>query len=438
MSTSADSNLTSWHDWLEVCHYFIHELPDEEEYAEIFEGTLCQTVADPAPDTSFIEEGWVWLQERNISWPDSAPISRTSSSEASFDTMVSDVSAVSFHTAVTHLPGVSRKTRDVFKDLDELSRWDLAVLRAVHAAAAYRLHLMETGPPMPDPTNEQKSLQGAVNQRKEGRLEKELRILYDARLTCPAGVKRSAGEHVRFPTRNGVGMLTADFARFCRKFIETHGKQVCQSLLTCFRGPFHLKVALLGEEKQRSFLDVCSGRHEGTLRPALHGTAVGNLPSIYKHGLLVPGEKNSVKVANGSTHGRGIYTARLTNPSLSWGFCHGGTSILVCGVLDNAASVAEPYCNGRFRVERQSNEVLHVGDAMVIFDANRVAPLFVATRASAPQAGRQATSAKTITVSPPERRQANHAAPMTRVVKCTVRKSAEAFLLRRGAKRRRE
>jgi hypothetical protein len=227
-------------------------------------------------------------------------------------------------------------------------------------------------------------------------------------------------------------MLTADFARFCRKFIEEHGKQVCQSLQTCFRGPIQLKVAPLGEEKQRSFLDSCSSRHEWTLRPAFHGTAAGNLPSIYMHGLLVPGVKNSVKVANGSAYGLGIYTAPLTNPSLSWGFCRGEPSMLVCGVLDNA--------DGSFRVERQSDEVLHVGGAMVICDAKRVAPLFVATRDV--QAGTRATKAKTIMAISravlARKRQVTYAKPMTRLGKCPVRKSAEAFLLRRGAKRRRE
>merc|ERR1711976_476522 len=128
---------------------------------------------------------------------------------------------------------------------------------------------------------------------------------------------------------------------------------------------------------------------------------------------------------------------------LSWGFCLGEASMLVCGVLDNAASVKDPYCNGRFRVEKQSDEVLRVGDAMVIFNAKRVAPLFVATRYAQPvsHAVRHARIVKAISQSSgailARRRHGAHMGPMTRLVKFTVRKSAEAFLLRHGAKKRR-
>merc|ERR1719330_1526626 len=101
---------------------------------------------------------------------------------------------------------------------------------------------------------------------------------------------------------------------------------------------------------------------EGNLCPAFHGTAEGNLPGIYEEGFVIPGQGNKVRVANGSAHGLGIYTAVASNPRLSLNYTRGSRKLLVCGVLDSL----------------NSNHVHHAGDAMVIFDTCRVAPLFEA------------------------------------------------------------
>merc|ERR1712224_208175 len=135
--------------------------------------------------------------------------------------------------------------------------------------------------------------------------------------------------------------------------------------------------------------------------PAYHGTAAKNISSISSRGLLIPGH-GDVRVAHGSAHGVGIYTAKLGSSMLSKGFCD-SDKLFVCGVID-AKGEAATQCAfqrlsrhhrqhrkpaawksqpapmmGRFMVHKESNLVRHVGSAMVVFDERNVAPLFVAS-----------------------------------------------------------
>jgi len=96
---------------------------------------------------------------------------------------------------------------------------------------------------------------------------------------------------------------------------------------------------------------------DANLCPAFHGTAHRNHRLIFQDGLLIPGQGNNLEVVNGSAHGLGIYTARLNAAWLSGCFCD-DPSLLVCAVL-------------------QSKAVRHVMDAMVVFNAASVVPLFV-------------------------------------------------------------
>merc|ERR1711865_61526 len=97
-------------------------------------------------------------------------------------------------------------------------------------------------------------------------------------------------------------------------------------------------------------------------------------------GLLVPGEDNEIRVAHGSAHGKGVYIAKPSNPWLSQGFAtrYGANKMLVCGVVDDSKNLDHVEKVGALSMTRKSNDVYHVGDAMVVFDSARVAPLFVA------------------------------------------------------------
>jgi len=158
-------------------------------------------------------------------------------------------------------------------------------------------------------------------------------------------------------------------------FLKSFGEKFCNELRRVM-GTIHLKPAPISAEVQNRFLDTGLG---GTLRAAYHGTARQSLQSIYNRGLLIPGQGNKLRVKNGQAHGLGIYTARLDAASLSWGFCTAPNAwqktMLVCGVRDDAAANAT-YGMGNHRVTRESEDVRHVGSAMVIFDHRRVAPLF--------------------------------------------------------------
>jgi hypothetical protein len=147
---------------------------------------------------------------------------------------------------------------------------------------------------------------------------------------------------------------------------------------------------------------------------AYHGTRSANFKSIAKHGLVVPGHGHGVTVAHGSAHGVGIYTAKLGSPYLSLGFSD-TQELLICGVIDcklDSDTMAKKcqqqrrlkYGAGRARGHRVTckpghargkavqlrrigrlpvhrdvpGNIRHVGSAMVIFQEDRVAPLFKA------------------------------------------------------------
>jgi len=132
----------------------------------------------------------------------------------------------------------------------------------------------------------------------------------------------------------------------------------------------------LAPAAQNRFLEACKGDPR-TLLPTFHGTDIANFISILCRGLLVPGA-SGIRVVNGSTHGIGIYTAKLSAVSLSLGFSRGSNKLLVCGVVDNTTELEKTERMGAFQVTARSETVRHVGSAVVVSDTAMVAPLFVA------------------------------------------------------------
>eukprot|EP00435_Cladocopium_sp_Y103_P065465 s376_g27.t1 len=173
------------------------------------------------------------------------------------------------------------------------------------------------------------------------------------------------------------------------EFVKEKGSEGFKSL--------KLEKAEVAKPVQQKFMEAMDSGYP--IIPTFHGSnaqhrgsngagdALRNYSSILQRGLLIPGRNNELRVVNGSVHGKGIYTARLSNPQLSAGFCT-DPKLLVCGVLDDAAGSADSIwllevpverSNGHFQVHAQSNAVKHVGDAVVVFDESRVVPLFQAS-----------------------------------------------------------
>jgi hypothetical protein len=242
--------------------------------------------------------------------------------------------------------------------------------------------------------------------------------------------------------------------RLQRKFLTLFGLRFCKELRKLM-GSIHLKPAPISSEVLDRFL-AAEKTMGGTLRAAYHGTASRFLPLIYDKGLLIPGQGNELRVRNGSMHGLGIYTASLDGASLSWGFCSAPTprekKIIVCGVLDDAAA-GNTYTMGRLTVTRESDHIRHVGNAMVIFDHRRIAPLFEASLRSLTTqrpstvkfdfARRDALLARMQNEFPEKsprshhNRRARRTFLMRRVYGDRRPNAPEAFLSRRGARKRR-
>lgn len=160
-------------------------------------------------------------------------------------------------------------------------------------------------------------------------------------------------------------------------FLHLHGSRIRDSLSCCFKGKVRIKPAPIAEEVKARFLNLYTNtKGQEQLLPAFHGTKASNHPSIFAKGLLIPGHENELKVVNGSAHGLGIYTASVGSAWLSRTFCS-EPCMLVCAVLDNSMPVSSRTV-GRFEMRQASEQVRHVGDAIVVFDHRRVMPLFEA------------------------------------------------------------
>jgi len=238
------------------------------------------------------------------------------------------------------------------------------------------------------------------------------------------------------------------FMQLQKTFLTQHGVSCCRNLQLCNPGTIYLRPAPLSEEARCRFLNA-KATLPGTLEPAFHGTVASNFPAIFERGLLIPGEDNDVRVVNGSVHGKGIYTANVTHPSLSRGFCS-DNQLLICGVLDDAVqgSVVE-YTMGIRKVLRESESVRHVGDAMVVFDSRRVTPLFVASLHSGDRPNGLATSAvafdwnrhyclihRMLGGSPQSCQTKQSGPPRTRLLETKAPRNPHSFLCRRAARKR--
>lgn len=190
-----------------------------------------------------------------------------------------------------------------------------------------------------------------------------------------------------------------------------------------------LSPAPVRDDQKQRFLKTLEVFGMHTLTLGYHGTPERNLASIFKTGLRVP--KSRFEVANGSSHGRGIYLAHAGSEGLSKGFLRGSHKMLICGVADttnvpldpSGDAVAQPaaqlasipkftrrggvlahrehrqpprtarqlmskrvakngtqYMRGRC-VSAENPHIRHVGAAMVVFRSSHVVPLFVADAA---------------------------------------------------------
>jgi hypothetical protein len=233
-----------------------------------------------------------------------------------------------------------------------LSPWVLALRRAEQSAKLYFRQCLERcteEKQRPRRVRRVEQEESFAGEREHRNLLKSLESSYNATTSY---------------TRPGQG----PFEELRWKFFKEHSPTFCQGLMQCLGGTVHICPTPLAAKVGEQFRLACHGGRTGTLVPAFHGTHENSLSGIYSSGLVVPGQGNVVKVLNGSVHGVGIYTASMTNPAISRGYARGqNPPILVCGVLDPM---------------KEEEVVRHVGGAMVVFEEDRVAPLFVATQVS--------------------------------------------------------
>jgi len=156
-----------------------------------------------------------------------------------------------------------------------------------------------------------------------------------------------------------------------RGFLQTYGKRIKAELPGVTLVPTRV-----GSHVEQGFLRSMQ-QEDVQLQPAYHGTLRKNFDSIQANGLLVPGT-GGVTVANGNAHGAGIYTAKLGASHLSKAFSKDSKDIFVCAVADDRSQCEKGHQLGSLTLHSESKDVRHVGNAMVVSDSKRVAPLFIA------------------------------------------------------------
>lgn len=185
-------------------------------------------------------------------------------------------------------------------------------------------------------------------------------------------------------------------------------KRYADELRSAFGPEAEITPAEVNPAVQNKFLHTLHRARQKEVRLGYHGTPHKNIPKILETGLRIPGH-GGVKVAHGSAHGVGIYTARLGGARLSQGFTN-SPNMLVCGVIDdpdedsfNASGLPKYGFNhsilrigrpakqrdmptvprsiqiqqrvGNYTLHRNTGDVLHVGEAQVIFNESIVVPL---------------------------------------------------------------
>lgn len=179
--------------------------------------------------------------------------------------------------------------------------------------------------------------------------------------------------------REGAGSPRAhvNFEDLRASMLREHGAQIRDAVARDSEGAVVLSPAPVAASVGRKFAEAFASG-SATLVPAYHGSNSKNYASICARGLLVPGSRGGkdIAVAHGTAHGRGVYTANGANPWLSMMFCR-APKMLVCGVADDSIPVRRPMQGGNgLLVTAQSSSLRHVGDAIVVSDETRVAPLF--------------------------------------------------------------
>jgi len=210
-----------------------------------------------------------------------------------------------------------------------------------------------------------------------------------------AAASMGALQDEEVPRQTAAERTESEWAKFQRRILRAHEWRILKEL-----GPATTICPLDPEEavKARFLKSLPSLEHAISL--GYHGTHSKNISSICKRGLLKPGH-GGVKVEHGSAHGVGIYTAKVGSASLSKQFVRGSTTLFVCAICDTSQPtepiVKQPFVPsstyfqtrfpkqhagmrslGQRNLLQESEEVIHVGDAMVVFDEGCVVPLFTA------------------------------------------------------------
>ncbi|CAJ1347933.1 unnamed protein product [Effrenium voratum] len=172
---------------------------------------------------------------------------------------------------------------------------------------------------------------------------------------------------------NHVDISKKGFSGVQEDLMRVHGETIKDSLGRVFDGKLKMERAQVSRPVQDRFMSAMAEGHP--IMPTFHGSSAQNYSSICERGLLIPGRGNDLRVAHGSAHGLGIYTANVSCPGLSVGFCT-APKMLVCGVLDDSSLASRARTCGNFSVKAESRVVKHVGDAVVVFDESRVVPLW--------------------------------------------------------------
>ncbi|CAK9051114.1 unnamed protein product [Durusdinium trenchii] len=224
-----------------------------------------------------------------------------------------------------------------------------------------------------------------------------LKLVSEAGLNESKPIDASSAEGGEGGTEGGPRSWQKLQVSWAKLLKQAHRK--CAGAVMTELGPVKLEPIYPDVQVQEEFLSA-QKKYQGVTTYTYHGTKQGNIRSIAHQGLLLPGVGGHT-VKNGSTHGLGVYTARLGSAGLSKAFCD-SDQMFLCGVCDPSLPVEEMdamwepsstmvqthfprrpvvprggRATTRHALRQSCDEVIHVGDAVVSFKQNLVVPLFL-------------------------------------------------------------
>ena len=294
------------------------------------------------------------------------------------------------------------------------SPWAAAVLRASIVASCYKFRSLQQEKSEKSKKEKEKQLTAEEKYLAELSQDYQVQFSYDLK------------DHLKDRLK-----ASCRFEKFRAEFFYKNSAQFLrqlQPLYTPQSATWRLRPTPVSQQVQKQFWERTRSIDDEKLLMVFHGTNEKSLGSIYSDGLVVPGLENSIRVANGSAYGVGIYAGKADNAGISWSYSRGESRpMLVCAAWDGPAE--EVFHHPSFNVFKTNHSVVPLFEATLPDLKDRLPGSYIAP---APPPVR-----KKRRIIVPDAKKPKGPGPQTKISRPVTGPAVVVFLSRRAADKRR-